>query len=208
MERTSTPAPESATDLTTNIDEALADHEVATAFHEAAVKFVDDLRLNALRFQSEHSAFIIHNAKQADIMLAEMDQRMASMKARLETALDQATAFAQATKAPAAAKDFAALFAAWEAARKARQDFDDANRPDAKGLTPAMEAFEEALSPFNDACLETALAVIKCPAPDVLSLGRKQRVFLAEEMEHCAETSSQAMAVLFADAIRFAGGVS
>jgi hypothetical protein len=94
----STRAPVGATTLITNIDEALADHEVATALHEAAVRFVDDLRCNALNWPSEHSAFIVHNAKQADIMLAEMDRRMDRMKARLDTALVQALATERAVK--------------------------------------------------------------------------------------------------------------
>lgn len=207
----STPAPESATTFTRVdpglIDEALADIEVAFAFHEAATHFVEEMRRVAVYGVGE-SPSLMHCAKQSDIMLAELEARMTSANKRLETVLDQATAGVRATKAPAASQAFPALFAAWEAARKARQDFADANRPETEGLTPETEAFEEALSPFNDACLETAMAVIKCPAPDAAALGKKQRVFLAEEMEHCADTSSEAMAVLFADAIRFAGGVA
>lgn len=109
---------------------------------------------------------------------------------------------------PATGTVFAEKFAAWEAARKARQDFDDANRPTAKGLSPEMQAFEFALSPYHDACLDTAMAVIKSPAPDVAALVCKQRVFYAEEMQQCSDTSSEAMTVLFADAVRFAGGTA
>lgn len=211
MERTSTTAPESATTFTkvdpSLLDDALADLEVAFAFHEAATKFVEEMRRVAVYGVGENPS-LTHYAKQSDIMLVELEARMTSANKRVEKALNQAMAVAQATKPPAAARHFAALFAAWEAARKARQDFADANRPETQGLTPETEAFEEALSPFNDACLETAMAVIKCPAPDAAALGKKQRVFLAEEMEHCADTSSEAMAVLFADAIRFAGGVA
>lgn len=209
MKADSTLAPESATTFTkfdtSLLDDALADLEVAFAFHEAATTFIEEMRRVAVYGVGENPS-LTHYAKQSDIMMVELEARMTSANKRLEIALEQATAVVQATKAPAAARDFAALFTAWEAARRARQDFANANRPETQGLTPETEAFEEALSPFNDACLETAMAVIKCPAPDAAALRRKQRVFLAEEMEHCADTSSEAMAVLFADAIRFAGG--
>lgn len=105
--------------------------------------------------------------------------------------------------------DFAALLSAWESARAARDVFDEANRPEyVEGLTPEWSAFEESLSPFHDVCLSTATALINCPAPDAAALIQKQRVFYAEEMHHCQDTAASVTEVIFADALRLAGGVA
>jgi len=105
--------------------------------------------------------------------------------------------------------DFAKLLQAWNDARGARDAFDKANRPkDATGLTPEMAAFEESLSPFHDACLATANAVINCPAPDAAAVLQKQRVFYAEEMHTCQDTAADVTEAIFADAVRLAGGVA
>lgn len=105
--------------------------------------------------------------------------------------------------------EFAGLLAAYENAISAREIFEQANRPkDTSSLTPEMEAFEDACIPFHDACSAAALAVVTCPAPDMAALVQKQRIFHSQQMHHCSETSRQAIAVLFADAIRFAGGAA
>lgn len=79
------------------IDNALADLEVATAFHEAACKFLDEMRSIALNHLGE-SPTLLHYAKQTDIMLTELEGRMTMQKPRLEKALTQALA---AWKVPA-----------------------------------------------------------------------------------------------------------
>lgn len=79
------------------IDNALADLEVATAFHEAACKFLDEMRSIALNHLGENPT-LLHYAKQTDIMLAELEGRMTMQKPRLEKALTQALA---AWRAPA-----------------------------------------------------------------------------------------------------------
>lgn len=104
---------------------------------------------------------------------------------------------------------FAEKLAAYDNAIAAREAFETANRPqDSASLTPEMSAFEDACIPFHDACSDAAEAVVTSPAPDMAALVQKQRVYRAQEMHHCAETSAKAITVLFADAIRFAGGAA
>ncbi|MDK2756421.1 MAG: hypothetical protein KYX66_06765 [Blastomonas fulva] len=101
---------------------------------------------------------------------------------------------------------FGEKLADYDRAIAEREAFEQANNPGHKTLTPEMAAFEDACGPFHDACSDAAMAVVTSPAPNMAALVQKQRVFHAQQMHHCGDTSRQAIAVLFADAIRFAGG--
>lgn len=103
---------------------------------------------------------------------------------------------------------FAEKLAEYDKAVVAREAFEKANNPGHKALTPEMAAFEDACIPFNDACSDAAEEVVTCPAPDMAALVQKQRVYRAQQMHHCAETSAKVITVLFADLIRFAGGTA
>ncbi|HWW56381.1 MAG TPA: hypothetical protein VN047_05780 [Sphingopyxis sp.] len=104
---------------------------------------------------------------------------------------------------------FAILLRNWERSWKDRDDFDAANRPKGvSGICPEIEAWEDGRAPYNDATEVAALALLRCPAPDIAALNEKRRVFLAEEMHTCAYASSDLVELLFEEAIRLAGGVA